>query len=776
MARAWMAVGSFFLFLAACAGAWAAPEALVVRGNQILTASSACTVRLRGVNVDSLEYVPGGNGPASGGITATVAESITVWNSNLIRVPLSQDFWFGIPNSKSSTVDQAAYRQLVDNIIQVASALNAYVLLDLHWSGTSPLNTVSEPLVGNTGWGTATAQQNMPDTNSVTFWSDVATRYANNPAVLFDLYNEPKSVSWSVWRDGGDTGAGFPTPGLQALLDVIRATGAHNVVVAGGLDWAYDLSGVPTYHLSDTIGSGVFYATHVYPWKGSAPWVVSDAVSKIDVAGALYPVLVGEFGQNQTDVSSCANCQEANYPGYTTGSWTQSVLNWINQKGYHYTAWDMHNGSSPCLITNWQFTPTTYHGVAVKADLATPVAGLGCVAGFTASPTPTPTDTPTFTPTVTGTIPTNTPTVTRSPTNTPTITNTPISTTCVSTFNGCENALLNDNGTWWGNNAALSRVTPISTQNPDGAPVGAITEGSSCMKVHIQSGTGWNNSVCNLLGFTPNVWNDVAQLRMDVYADPALIAASGAWHQLFLVADVGGAAQTVISNPSLFSLNAGANSLAFNINVSLSGKAPTSAITGLYFVFNSQNGATGDLYVDNLRLARGCRFTETPTPPVTATFTQTPTPSPTATITDTPTDTATPTATPTGTWFTATFTETPTWTVTETPTVTETITPGTEGAPMAVLFPNPVTMGGWTHLALGSAAVDAKVSLYTVAYRKVSVVVGASVPMRDDRGNVFYGLDVPLVDEKGKPLANGLYYARVEIGGAGKTLKLLLAR
>src|SRR5208282_6891149 len=102
----------------------------------------------------------------------------------------------------------AAYQGLVDNIVSVCSANNAYALLDLHWSGTAA--SASPPCLG-AGWGSATGQQNMPDDNSVTFWSSVAARYANNPAVLFDLYNEPHDDPWMTWRNGGISGSGFPT-------------------------------------------------------------------------------------------------------------------------------------------------------------------------------------------------------------------------------------------------------------------------------------------------------------------------------------------------------------------------------------------------------------------------------------------------------------------------------------------------------------------------------------------------------------------------------------
>ena len=116
---------------------------------------------------------------------------------------------------------------------------------------------------------------------------------------MFDLYNEPHDVTWKVWRDGGEVrespGKGQPeitykTPGMQGLLNVVRKSGAKNVVVAGGLDWAYDLRGVVTgFALEDHDGNGVVYATHIYPWK-------KDWDTHVTVAIATVPIIVGEMG------------------------------------------------------------------------------------------------------------------------------------------------------------------------------------------------------------------------------------------------------------------------------------------------------------------------------------------------------------------------------------------------------------------------------------------------------------------------------------------------
>ena len=728
--------------------AWSSPDELMVVGNQFVSTSTGCTIVLRGVNVDSLEYNSSGtDGGVCNDIVASTGAAITRWHANLIRVPLSQDFWFGVGNSKTTNPNQAAYRALVDTLVGTCRNNNAYCLLDLHWSG-------------NGNWGTAVQQENMPDIHSTPFWADVAARYANNPAVLFDLYNEPKGITdWNIWRNGDATGAavGFVSPGMQPLLNTIRGAGANNIVVAGGLDWAYDLSGVPANHLTDVAnGRGVAYATHIYPWKGSAPWVPTNGDAKIRPAGDLYPVIVGEFGQDADNHTSCGNCADAGYPGYSTGAWTTSVVQWMNLRGYSGTAWDFQRNSGPILLSDCapNYDATTWNGAPVSQWLVTATPVIGCQANFTPilTMTPTPTNTPTVT--ATGTLPTLTFTITNTPTNTLTITPTPVSTICVSVPWPCESR--SENGSWIGNNAGITQVDSST------APPGAITQGSHCLKVDITTGVGWNNQVFNLVGsFSPNVWADQYELLVDVYADPTFITNSGSWHQLFLRADIGTQSATTFTSPTFYSLNGGANdNLVFRLDYS-GVTNPTAAMTALYFIYNSQNGAVGNgaLYFDNIRLVRGCSFTNTPTP----TNTGTPTFTPMATFTPTPT--------PTGTWFT----DTPTPTVTFTPSPTGTPGPGTIETPIAYPnpfpYPTPGVPGGdvlKVQLNLGNGEPqDVTLKFFTLSFRKV---------LEHEYPAQVSG-PVTITDTALGTLGNGLYYLVLEDSKKNRAIgKMLIQR
>jgi len=70
----------------------------------------------------------------------------------------------------------------------------------------------------------------------------------------------------------------------------------NNVVVAGGLDWAYDFSGIlDGRQLADPHGRGVIYANHCYDNKGDS---VDTWIAKMEEASAKLPVIVSEFGGN----------------------------------------------------------------------------------------------------------------------------------------------------------------------------------------------------------------------------------------------------------------------------------------------------------------------------------------------------------------------------------------------------------------------------------------------------------------------------------------------
>lgn len=316
-------------------------DMLKVQGNQLVTQNGK-VVRLAGVNIPSLEWTKNGQH-----LFRSIAISINQWHANVIRLPVHTKFWFG--SSGKQKDDGKAYRQTVDNAIQAIASRGAYVVLDLH-------------------------EYRAIQSKHIQFWLNAAKRYKNHPAVLFGLLNEPNRLTWEVWRDGGDVqqitksadgvvdennlnNQTFHSPGMQACLNAVRSIGAKNICVIGGLDWAYDLSGILNgYAINDPDGNGVLYDTHVYPWK-------SDWQGKFLDAAAKYPVLLGEVGaDNKRKHFVSEDRQEDPY------TWNPDILGCIQKYKLHWTGWSFHP-KVMAMIEDWNYKPTPYWGVMVKQAL-----------------------------------------------------------------------------------------------------------------------------------------------------------------------------------------------------------------------------------------------------------------------------------------------------------------------------------------------------------------------------------------------------------------------
>ncbi|MBN2713623.1 MAG: cellulase family glycosylhydrolase, partial [Planctomycetes bacterium] len=318
----------------------ALPPMLHVEGNKLKTADGK-EVWLQGLAIASLEWGAGGDN-----ILKSIGIAIDDWKANCIRLDLREHFYKGIgPYQKDGG---AGYRQLVEDAVNLCASKGVYIALDLH-------------------------RFRAPEKQDVEFWQTVSEKYKNHPAVIFELFNEPHDVPWNVWRDGGvvydkktaenvaaenkEALKKFETVGMQKLVDVVRESGAKNIVAVGGLDWSYDLSGIlKGFALDDKGGNGIMYVTHVYPWK-------SDWQNKFLVVAEKYPLFITEVG-----------CMEKPMPWQKTTenphTWAPDMIGLIQKYKLNWTGWCFHPKSSPCILSDWEYTPTPYWGAYVKKALA----------------------------------------------------------------------------------------------------------------------------------------------------------------------------------------------------------------------------------------------------------------------------------------------------------------------------------------------------------------------------------------------------------------------
>jgi hypothetical protein len=347
-----------------------APTPIVV-GNRIVDSRTNSTFVPHGANWPSFEYACSeGWGYSQDDDTNAAAAAMVSWGIDIVRVPLNEDCWLGSDAADYGTA--SGYQAAVHAWVNILNAHGIVVILDLHW--TAP--------VGQHALG----QYPMADAQSASFWSSVATAYATNPSVIFDLFNEPYSIwddatesysfqlTWDCWENGGCqapfvdenqqaiTGAGagtYTVVGMSAMVAAVRDAGATQPIMLGGLNYSNDLSGWLAHKPDD---SQLIASWHNYPGQLSCdlPTLQACWTAATSAVAASVPILTGEFGE--TDGSS---------------AYLIKYMNWADANGIGYLPWAWWDASDLsgdaalyALYTGSNFTPKAPEGTAYKAHLA----------------------------------------------------------------------------------------------------------------------------------------------------------------------------------------------------------------------------------------------------------------------------------------------------------------------------------------------------------------------------------------------------------------------
>lgn len=357
-------------------------------------------MQLLGVSISGLEQGASALNTRGGGYLEPTDPGFALmasWNMNVVRIPLNEDTWLGIHNCIQDSGTSAQLQANVKQIVANANANGLYVILDLHWSAPN-------------SFGCPVGQASMPDNdNSVNFWTSVANTFKDNPAVLFEMFNEPfadnnygdatESITGSVpanqtatdlsilqnggtYENTGNSGfwyqcngggpacpsgensgavylsqsAPFTTAGMQQMLDAIRATGAKNVVISNAMWWAGEIETWLSAKPTDPAGQLV--AGWHEDGGGSA---TTAAASQVLAAG--FPIIITEAYAN----GSQAVTQSTDASGVNYFTWAMQ-----NHVGFSFWAWVDWGGGILNQSGN-TFTPTALGATLQAAYCAQPI-------------------------------------------------------------------------------------------------------------------------------------------------------------------------------------------------------------------------------------------------------------------------------------------------------------------------------------------------------------------------------------------------------------------
>jgi len=326
-------------------------EWLHVSGTSIVDPQGA-VVRLFGVNRSGTEYeCVDGDGIFDGPADVASIKAIKAWNANAVRIPLNEDCWLGI-NGVAAAYGGDAYKGAIAAYVHLLLANGVYPILDLHW--TAPGDTQ------------ATGQEPMPDTDhSVTLWTDVATMFRGEANVIFELFNEPwpdgdqdTDAAWDCWQNGGTcSGVSYPVAGMQTLVTAVRATGAGNLVLLGGVEYSNGLSQWVQRKPSDP-ANNLAVAWHIYPENQCNAEACWDGDAGPAATAAAFPIVATEIGDS--------NC-DATFP--------TSVMTWLDKNGSQsYLGWTWDTFGASCglysLVTDYDGSANGAYGMAFKTHFA----------------------------------------------------------------------------------------------------------------------------------------------------------------------------------------------------------------------------------------------------------------------------------------------------------------------------------------------------------------------------------------------------------------------
>jgi hypothetical protein len=312
------------------------PDGVRVAGNRLLR--------------DGRLFVPAGFtmvalvNPTGEGETAWAARSLgpetmeaaAAWGANTIRFQLSQR---GL--DPTDPLFSQAYLDRIAAGVGLARSHGFAVMLSIQDQGPSGGNSHGQP-----------SEATIRD------WQTLTALFNGDQDVIYEIFNEPQNRptpdGWAVWRNGGppEHNQGTPAVGHQRVLEAIRATGATNVVIADGAQFAQRLDGIPLLH--DPLGQ-VAYGVH--PYLTHTLREPDDWEPGFGFLSTQFPVVATEW----TAVPGVRFCK----PEWETTS--PLLVEFLQARDIGMLAWAFDVLDS--LIADGQRTPTSLEGFQCGEDL-----------------------------------------------------------------------------------------------------------------------------------------------------------------------------------------------------------------------------------------------------------------------------------------------------------------------------------------------------------------------------------------------------------------------
>jgi endoglucanase len=251
------------------------------------------------------------------------------WNADAVQF-LKRDWNVSVVRAAMGVEDPGGYLEhrennlkKVETIIEACLANGLYVIVDWHSHDAKPHQAEAEA-----------------------FFADIALRYGKNDHIIYEIWNEPRHVTW----------AETIKPYSKAVIAAIRKFDPDNLIVVGSGDWSTEVDVATADPVEDT---NVAYSFHFYAASHFEKKRL-QAQKALDNGKALF---VTEWG-------ACESTGNGKIDVESTRTW----LAWMKKRGISHCNWSicdkdesasaLRPGVSP--LGNWSEDDLTVSGLLMR--------------------------------------------------------------------------------------------------------------------------------------------------------------------------------------------------------------------------------------------------------------------------------------------------------------------------------------------------------------------------------------------------------------------------
>lgn len=286
--------------------------ALKVQGNRVVDASGQ-PMQLRGMSLFWSQWTDFYQ-------ASTVDVLVDDWGATLVRAAL------GVENDSGYLQDAGTNEARVRTVVDRAIERGVYVIID---------------------WHDHHAQSHQTEASA--FFKKMAQAYGDEPAVLFEIYNEPMDVDWPTVKTYANS-----------ILQTIRAEGARNLVIVGTPNWSQDVDVAANDPI--TGDNNVAYTLHFYA-NTHRQYLRDKAKTALDRG---IPLFVTEWGTCSADGNGSIDAGES-----------QTWLDFLARHEISWANWALNNKDEACSALTpsassmgpWPQSDLTSSGQLVRAAI-----------------------------------------------------------------------------------------------------------------------------------------------------------------------------------------------------------------------------------------------------------------------------------------------------------------------------------------------------------------------------------------------------------------------